>query len=148
MRLTESWAQKVQVFALFVLIGIPGPAFCGERHICKTLAVTRPTRSQVIELQKLVNNGHEPWWLDANAVAAQEVLKRENTAKEHYDVYGVPLTELRKTTQSALLEYSTGSKSYRIRLYRPKWLLTISNEWKNTIWLVDAIEECKRVRSE
>src|SRR4051812_8887204 len=86
MRLKESWAQKVQVFALFVLIGIPGPAFCGERHICKTLAVTRPMRSQVIELQKLVNNGHEPWWLDANAVAAQEVLKRENTAKEHYDV--------------------------------------------------------------
>ena len=73
------------------LIARPLLAGCGPEK--RNVPVNR---NDYKELQKFVNDGHQPWRLDAKPVAAEQVLKLEHVS-EGYDVFSVPLNRVKET---------------------------------------------------
>jgi hypothetical protein len=89
------------------------------------------------QLQQFVNEGHEPWRLDSQAVAASEVLTLEKVPKEQWDVYTVHLTAIQETETRSVYEYESRSQhglSYRITVERFEWLLPAAKKWQWMVW--------------
>ena len=89
-------------------------------------------------MQQFVNEGHEPWRLDSQAVAAEQVLKEEKTPKEQWNVYTLPLEPIEETQQRAIYKHDSRlhpGVSYRVTVERPAWLLSSAKKWEWMIWI-------------
>lgn len=87
------------------------------------------------ELQRWVNDGHEPWRMDASAVAAEEILKIQNAPQGQWDVYRARLKIVRKTGRRAVFEYKGGQNlCYEVTVRRFSWLLPLAQKWKWMVW--------------
>jgi hypothetical protein len=91
-------------------------------------------RSEYEELQKYINEGHQPWRTDAPAVAGSEILNKKG---EQGNAYGLALTLVRETEREATYNYvdlAEPNVSYRITLKRFKWLLPLAQSWQQMVW--------------
>lgn len=103
------------------------------------------------QLQQFVNEGHEPWRLDSQAVAATEVLTVEKVPKEQWDVYSVHLKAIQETETQSVYEYESRSRhglSYRVTVERFQWLLPAAKKWEWMVWapVHVTITDCKQAR--
>ncbi len=110
---------------------LAGPSNCTAQT--RKLVVDR---KQYKALQRLVNQGHQPWRMDAWDVASEEILTLENVPEQQYNVFRVPVRKIIETKQHAVYEYSAAEKtSYRIVLRRFPWLFSLAGKWEWTIWI-------------
>jgi hypothetical protein len=89
-------------------------------------------------LQRSVNAGHEPWLLDAQAVAADYIMRMEKTPKEDWDVYALPLDPVQVEERRVVFRYSSKRRlgaTYFVVVRRFKWLLPLAKNWKSMIWI-------------
>jgi hypothetical protein len=93
-------------------------------------------KQKVREIQSVVNDGHQPWRLDAQAVAASKALELDNTPKERWNVYRVPATSVSESETGATYEFKSQQPgvSYLVTVKRFDWLLPSAKKWKWMIW--------------
>jgi|SRR5579864_2023549 len=110
-----------------------------ERPIRRVRMKIVPT--EVKALQKWVNDGHEPWRLDAASVASAQVLELDPALKGVHP-NSLPVRQESATTRRAVLVYASpdSTKSYRIILKRFDWLLPLAKKWKFMIWVVTEVQ--------
>lgn len=98
------------------------------------------------DLQRWVNDGHEPWRMDANAVAAEALLKFRDASKDEWDVYRVNLKTVQETQIHAVYEYSAGQNlCYKVTVQRFSWLLPLAKKWDSMVWAPTDVS-CKQCR--
>jgi hypothetical protein len=96
------------------------------------------SRNACRKLQQEVSKGHQPWRLDSNAVAGEQILRIENVPRNNWDVYKVPFSVLKSTQDKAVLEYRSERYSgteYLITLRKFDWLLPVAKKWNWVIWV-------------
>ena len=86
------------------------------------------------QIQRYVNQGHQPWRLDSNAVAGVVILDLTH-AKDRTSAYDVPLVEVSETERRAIYLYRLKGSSYYITLERFDWLLPVAKRWESMIWV-------------
>jgi hypothetical protein len=93
--------------------------------------------SELVKLQKWVNEGHQPWRMDAALVANAEAEKRYKSV--------LTSVRLRETERDAEFEFkdADGKGYHRIALRRLKAVRKYSDNWTNTIWTVLSITDCR-----
>jgi len=95
------------------------------------------------QLQQFVNEGHQPWRLDSYAVAGEEVLRLDQTPKEQWDVYGVPLNLVEQTERRAVYQYTSrlhSGTTHQVTVERPDWLLPSAKKWEWMAWVPVAVK--------
>jgi len=93
-------------------------------------------KKELQQLQQFVNEGHQPWRLDSQAIAAEKALQLDNTSKERWNVYGVPATLVGESETRATYEIKSrhAGVSYRITVERFDWLLPSAKKWEWMVW--------------
>jgi hypothetical protein len=90
------------------------------------------------ELQEFVNAGHQPWRMDARAVAAEQVLLLEMVTKDDKDVYTLPLSLVEQDGRRAVFQFLSKRQAgvtYRITVRRFEWLFPLAEKWEWMIWV-------------
>ena len=90
-------------------------------------------------LQNLVNAGHEPWRLDAEAVASEYFLTLEKTPKDAWDVYGQhpsTMSDGREKAEYRFVSAIHPNKTYYITVRRFDYLLPLARRWDWVVWIV------------
>jgi hypothetical protein len=127
-------------------------SLCNAEGQCLSRTQVERVNKQAYEqLQDFVNEGHEPWRLDSQAVAASQVFALEGTPKARWDLYSLPLTTVQETKMQAVYEYESRSRhgvSYRIKLRHFDWLLPLARKWEWMVWAPVAvvITDCSQAR--
>jgi hypothetical protein len=90
----------------------------------------------VQQVQQFVNDGHQPWRLDSQPVAAEKALQLDNTPKNQWNVYGVPASLVSQSKTEAIYDIKSQQVevSYRIRVERFNWLLPYAKRWERMVW--------------
>lgn len=132
--------------ALFIAGGfgaaVPGGAQCAAKA-----GQQRVVKKDLMELQRWVNDGHEPWRTDASAVAAETLFRIQNAPTDQWDVYRLKLKRVQETQRRAVYEYNAGQNlCYRTTLQRFSWLLPLGKKWKWVIWAPTDVK-CEKCRS-
>lgn len=115
----------LSAFALAESGGAQCPAKAGKQRV---------VRKDYENLQRWVNQGHQPWRLDARPVAGATILEVEGAPKGS-DAYQVPLRTVTETHRSAIFEYYAGKHlCYVVTLRRYSWLLPLAKKWDWMVW--------------
>jgi hypothetical protein len=99
--------------------------------------VERVDKRTYEQLQHFVNEGHEPWRLDSQAVAATQILALEKVPKGQWDPYLLPLTVVQESQTQCVYRYENPSRpglSYQITVKRFDWLLPFAEKWEWMVW--------------
>jgi hypothetical protein len=129
---------------LTILLALSGIAAATRMESCKTrIDIIKLKRAEFYALQRFVNAGHEPWRLQSVPVAAEEILRRENTPKERWDVFGIRLSPVSEASTRAIYDYSSKDNpavKYRIYVIRPSWLLRLAGSRSSVLWTAVKVE--------
>ncbi|MGB8771895.1 MAG: hypothetical protein WCC92_19935 [Candidatus Korobacteraceae bacterium] len=103
-------------------------------------------KSGALEVQKSVNEGHEPWRMDDTAtVAGQAIDERKKEWADYNTVVGAP-KPISETKDTALMVATSeeGRVRYEVTLRKYSWLLRSAKKWQWIIWLPVRVEriEC------
>ncbi len=87
-------------------------------------------------MQDFVNDGHQPWRLNSQPVAAEKALQLDNTPKEQWNVYAVPATPVSESETRAVYDFKSRQSgiSYRITVLRFHWLLPSAKKSEWMVW--------------
>ncbi len=112
---------------------------CFATGDCHTRVVHYNIKAQpAFDQQKFVNDGHEPWRLEAESVAAEELLKYEGASFPKHDVASVHLDTVVLTQRSAIFEWKSQdlSRRYIIELRKPswRWFLELAKTYDHMVW--------------
>ncbi len=95
------------------------------------------SRGSYQKLQIFVNQGHQPWRLDARLVAIAQFL-----ALEHRKIEGqnsdVPSQTVYEGRSLGVFEFDSASRKglkYKITVRKFKWLLHSAKKWSWAIWV-------------
>ncbi|MDT8070171.1 MAG: hypothetical protein ROO76_18550 [Terriglobia bacterium] len=117
---------------------------------CKPIKHTiKVDRAAVKQLQVFVNEGHEPWRMDAKSVAAERILLLRKVKTTDHDVFNVPLEQVSSSETHATFQYKGSSKNYRVTVQRFAWLLPLAKQWKWAVWTAteeETIPNCGELR--
>ncbi len=104
-------------------------------------------RSRYETLQQLVNQGHQPWRLDAPAVAGDLASNLAHSGK-NTNAYEMPMTQITETETVAIYMYRVNGTSYYITLQKFQWLLRSAKEWRWMIWVPTRVTilRCEKAR--
>jgi len=107
--------------------------------LCPSNRQTIPVnRKEARRLQSFVNEGHEPWRLDAQAVAAEKIFELEKTPQQNWNLYSLALTQIESNERLAVFEYQSRQQegtSYRVTVRRLEWLLPLAKKWEFILWV-------------
>lgn len=124
-----------------LLSGSSAGAMACERH--SEVVANRMSREETLELQRIVNEGHQPWRRNAESVAAEE-LSRLILERDGYqlDPAKFRLQEESLSATEAVFTWTagTGRTAYRMTVRRNKWLLPLAQKWDATIWVAAQTE--------
>jgi hypothetical protein len=107
-------------------------------------------RNAAKRLQNHVNQGHEPWRLDAQAVAGEQLLVLEPDSDKTHSVYGYDLQVLEEDGKHVVFQFRGGNRgdiAYRITVRRLDWLLPVAKKWEWMIWLATRLESSSCVNT-
>lgn len=89
------------------------------------------------ELQRFVNEGHQPWRLDSQAVAGWKALEVDHVPG-HPSAYLVDVKLVSEKGRIEIYEYKSVHDPYtvyRIALQHPKWLDSLAKKPQRMIWV-------------
>jgi len=115
----RSMRFAANLFAWVALLAVA--AWCSPDSKCQTNDVTAPIdRDAEVSLQRFVNEGHQPWRMDSEPVAAEELIRLEYP-ETRTSVYQVNLRQATESRTRAVYTWSRfdGSRRYRIEVRRP-----------------------------
>jgi len=110
---------------------------CRAALKCGGKDVTAPVdRGAEIKLQEFVNDGHQPWRMDSESVAAEELIRLEYP-DTRTSVTQVKLKRVTGSRTRAVYAWrkADGTRSYRIEVERPSWLLPTAKRYEWMIWV-------------
>ena len=140
----SSMARSCVAVLAWSLIAVP--LLAGRKTDRQKLPVNQDDYKEV---QKFVNEGHEPWRQDAEPVAAEQVLTLEHTPQQDWNVFAVPLIRIEETERKAVFTYDSKvypGVSYRVTVERPIWLLPLAKKWEWMIWVPTQVEKTRSRR--
>lgn len=102
---------------------------------CKPIKHTiKVDRAAVKQVQIFVNEGHEPWRMDAQSVAAERILFLRKVKRVDYDALKVSLEQVTSGETRATFKYKDTNKTYRVTVQRYAWLLPLAKQWRWSVW--------------
>ncbi len=113
---------------------------CGEQTIVKTNAINR---AALRELQRAVNDGHDPWRLDAVSVAALELVSQAPELQGlDPDLLTASLKAESHTVAQGVYVWTRGDgkATYRITVRKYRWLLPLAGNWDAMVWVAERTE--------
>jgi hypothetical protein len=129
--------------AILLLFG----TFAASAQCSSDTRIGKIGRQQVIKLQQFVNEGHQPWRLDSQAVAAATALQLDNASRQESSVYAVPSKLLSQSENQATYEIKGAQPgiTYRITVARFDWLLPSAQKWEWMVWTETQVQmtRCK-----
>ena len=137
----ETATHGLAVLILFGLLAAHLPCHAQAGHP-KAKLREKIDRKQVEDLQRWVNEGHEPWRLDnPELLANQKLLELKGKVKE-IGSYKVPPRQIVDKKNLAVFLYDSvlDEKTYRVTLEKFQWLLPLAKRWEWTIWYVTAVD--------
>lgn len=125
-----------------VLIALSFCQFGAKPKICKNELNTPAVRKEYKNQQLFVNEGHEPWRLDSNAVASEYLFSKLGVPQAQWDVYRSELHAIAVSDRRAVFEYfdQTHQTCFRVTVGRYKWLLAVARRWEWMIWVPESID--------
>lgn len=124
----------VCVKLLFVIVALPN--YCSAaRSVPKKVLHLKVDRPRVQELQRAVDQGHQPWRTDPEPVAAVALMHVAPELNLH-DAYEIGFKTISSSRSRMLLEYGSPvlKRSYRVKLRKFRWLLPLVTSWDGMVW--------------
>lgn len=150
----ELWLDPMRcrcnVRSAFTLLCVLSIAWCPSQATpkCPTRKISKKVDRQAVEeLQRAINEGHDPWRKDPKAAAALEIMDFDPAYKEtRLSIYSLPLRAVvvKQTVAVFVHDTADGKRSYRMTLERFRWLLPLAKNWDGMVWTPTRIEvsEC------
>ena len=109
-----------------------------EHRVVHNFAVDH---TQVENLQRWVNAGHDPWCRDSQLVAAAS-LRRVSPEVSNLELASLPLELERSHKTTAIYTFHSldGRTTFRITLRRYRWLLPVAGSFQKMIWVPERAE--------
>lgn len=155
----ELWLEPMRcrynIRSAFALLCVFLVAWCQSQATpkCPTRKISKKVDRQAVEeLQRAINEGHDPWRKDPKAAAALEIMDFDPAYKgTRLSIYSLPLRAVVVKQTVAVFVHDTpdGKRSYRMTLERFRWLLPLAKNWDEMVWTPTRIEvsECASASS-
>ena len=94
-------------------------------------------------IQRYVNLGHQPWRLDASAVAGEQVLLLEKIPKGSKSVNDLQSEIIQQGEDRTIFQFPSERQKgmiYRVTVRRFDWLLNLAKKREFMIWVASDVE--------